>query len=86
MSCIPESPAGANNFSLRVEDFTCLSVDARVPDSDAKLRRQATLLADSFTGHLPSVTACCFTTAPAADATDEENSVIRTAYMFNIRL
>ena len=79
--CKPESPAGASNFSLRDEDFTRLSVDAREPDSDAKLRRQATLLADSFTGHLPSITVCRCTTAPAADATDEENCVNRTAYI-----
>ena len=78
----PDSPAGAISFSFRVADFTRLSVDARELDSEAKPRRQAILLADcSFTGHLPSDTACCFTTAPAADARDGENIVNRNAYI-----
>ena len=83
--CKPESPAGAISLSFRDAVFTRFNVEVREPDSDAKPRRQTILLADSFTGHLPSVTVCCFTTAPAADANEGENKVNRIAYMSNRR-
>jgi len=78
--CRPESPAGAINFSLR-DSFVRLRVEAREPDSEAKPRREPTLLADSFNEHLPNVIPCCFTAAPAADASEGENKVIRIAYI-----